>query len=193
MFPLTWIAVSPLISLQLVAAKSEMFHHRFTTSSNFGTPRMSHDHWSQWHEAAAIASRLRKSNTPKDSTPMGNNSHRSDPGNSQVESTDDKWEKLQNSSAGLKNPGKCFGKARRHRFCKLHGVFDDHTRRRIFQELCMLQQLGIPGLEVCPLGALARSFWRNYCRNKNPRGQHNGKDGKLKIFCNDNLSHCLAI
>ena len=26
---------------------------------------------------------------------MGNNSHRSDPGNSQVESTDDKWEKLQ--------------------------------------------------------------------------------------------------
>ena len=41
MFPLTWIAVSPLISLQLVAAKSEMFHHRFTTSSNFGTPRMS--------------------------------------------------------------------------------------------------------------------------------------------------------
>ena len=99
-----------------------------------------------------------------------------------------------NSSAdGLKNPGKCFGKARRHRFCKLHGVFDDHTRRRIFQELCMLQQLGITGLEVCPLGALARSFWRNYCRNKNPRGQHNGKDGKLKIFCNDNLSHCLAI
>ena len=53
------------------------------------------DYWSQWNEAAAIASRLRKSNTPKDSTPMGNNSHRSDPGNSQVESTDDKWEKLQ--------------------------------------------------------------------------------------------------
>ena len=153
------------------------------------------DYWSQWHEAAAIASRLRKSNTPKDSTPMGNNSHRSDPGNSQVESTDDKWEKLQKLiPLALKIQANASAKlVGSPRFCKLHGVFDDHTRRRIFQELCMLQQLGITGLEVCPLGALARSFWRNYCRNKNPRGQHNGKDGKLKIFCNDNLSHCLAI
>ena len=63
---------------------------------------------------------------------MGNNSHRSDPGNSNKLNqlmTSEKNSK--NSSAdGLKNPGKCFGKARRHRFCILHGVFDDLKQAR---------------------------------------------------------------
>ena len=146
-----WIAVSKMSFRSCSAAKSEMYHRRFWVRPALGLT---------WSIFAYNDTKLQPlPPTSKDTN--GKQRKEKDP-------TKENLHQLTNSepkrSTGLQKPGKRFGESARHCFgrWKLCGFFDDRINRinrcGVCQELCVLQQVWIPGRIV---GALpTESPWK---------------------------------